>query len=278
MKERVTLTIERDLLHTVDERVDGAHVKNRSHAVELLLRQSLRTQSPDTAVILAGGRGENLKPLTDSTPKSMVKVDGKPLLQYNIELCRRYGIRNITLCVGHLADQIKEYFGDGSQFGVRITYVTDDRPSGTAGPLRQLAGKISETFIVMNGDELKDINLYRMHRAHVESDARATIALTTTEDTSKYGVAMVDGTRITRFVEKPSKEDSPSRLINAGCYVLEPDVLPLIPEGFAMMETDLFPKLAKDGHLHGYPFSGQWYDITDHERLTQVAQEWKGFS
>jgi mannose-1-phosphate guanylyltransferase len=278
MKERVTLTLDRDILRIVDERIDGTRIKNRSHAVELLLRQSLKANAPSIAVILAGGKGTHLKPLTDKTPRAMVEVNGKPILQYNVELCKKHGIKNIILSVGYMREQIIKYFGDGSKFGVNITYVEEKEPLGTAGALRLLKGQLTETFVLMNGDELKDVNLARLYQAHMESSAKVTIALTTVEDPSTYGVALLDGNRIVRFVEKPKKEDAPSMLISAGLYLLEPDVINLVPEGHAMVENDVFPKLAKEGVLYGYPISGQWYDTSTIERLQKASQQWKGFT
>ena len=278
MKDRVTLTLDRDILRTVDERIDGTHIKNRSHAIELLLRQSLKSNIPQYAVILAGGKGTRLKPLTDKTPKSLVELSGAPIVQYNIDLCKRFGIKNIILSVGHMRDQIMKYYGDGSKHGVNITYVEEKEPLGTAGPIRQLKDKLNETFILMNGDELKDVNLSKMYQAHIENGGKATIALTTVEDPSAYGVAILDGQRIVRFVEKPKKEDAPTKLINAGLYILEPEVLALVPDGYAMIEVDVFPKLAKEGQLYGYPFSGQWFDTGTIDRLQKAAKEWKGFS
>jgi NDP-sugar pyrophosphorylase family protein len=278
MKERVTLTIDKDLLQAIDQRVDDINIKNRSHAVELLVRQALRASIPSTAVILAGGKGTRLKPITDKIPKALVEVNGKPIVQYNIELCKRYGIKNIILSIGHMADLITRYFGDGSEFGVNISYIKEEEPMGTAGPLRLLKQKLTETFVLMNGDEIKDINLIKMYRLHLEHYARATIALTTVEDPSAYGVAMLDGSKIVRFVEKPKREDAPSNLINAGLYIIEPEVITLIPEGFSQMENDIFPRLSRTGILYGYPFSGQWFDTGTPERLARAAKEWKGFS
>ncbi|HIH24567.1 TPA: NTP transferase domain-containing protein [Candidatus Woesearchaeota archaeon] len=278
MKERVTLTIDKDLLKAIDQRVDDVTVKNRSHAVELLVRQALRASIPSTAVILAGGKGSRLKPLTDKMPKALVPVNGKPIVQYNIELCKRFGVKNIILSVGHMADQIKERFGDGSALGVNISYIEEKEPMGTAGPLRLLKNRLTETFILMNGDEIKDVNLIKMYRVHLEHYARATIALTTVEDPSAYGVAMLDGNKIVRFVEKPKREDAPSNLINAGLYIIEPEVITLIPEGYSQIENDIFPRLSRAGILYGYPFSGQWFDTGTPERLTRAAKEWKDFT
>jgi mannose-1-phosphate guanylyltransferase len=278
MKERVTLTLDRDILRIVDERIDGTRIKNRSHAVELLLRQSLKASAPSTAVILAGGKGTHLKPLTDKTPRSMLEVNGKPILQYNIELCKKYGIKNIILSVGYMREQIMKYFGDGTKFDVHITYLEEKEPLGTAGALRLLKEQVTETFVLMNGDELKDVNLAKLYQAHMESNAKVTIALTTVEDPSVYGVALLDGNRIVRFVEKPKKEDAPSMLISAGLYLVEPAVIALVPEGHAMIEYDVFPKLAKEGVLYGYPISGQWYDTSTMELLQKASKQWKGFA
>jgi NDP-sugar pyrophosphorylase family protein len=278
MKERVTLTLDKDVLRIVDSRVDGSAIKNRSHAIELLLRQSLRASIPSTAIILCGGKGSRLKPLTDKMPKSLVPLNGKPILQYNIDLCKRHGIKNIVLAVGHMREQIIAHFGDGSKQGISITYIEEIQPLGTAGPLRMLKGKITDACILMNGDELKDINLIKMYHAHLDNNAKTTIALTTVEDPSAYGVAMLDGQRIVRFVEKPKREDAPSKLINSGLYIIEPEVIDIIPDGYAMIESDVFPKLAKEGSLFGYPFSGQWYDTGTPERLQKASKEWKGFT
>jgi NDP-sugar pyrophosphorylase family protein len=272
MKERVTLTLEKDILKMVDDRVDGTKIKNRSHAIELFIRHALQGQMPSTAVILAGGRKSKA-----GNPKALAEVNGKPLIVYNIELCQRHGVKNIIICTSS-SEQIMECCGDGKRFGVSITYIQENEPLGTAGPLKLLRDKLTSTFILLNGDELKDINLNRMFHMHLENDSKATIALTTVDDPSQYGVAMLDGNKIMRFVEKPKPEDAPSRLINAGLYILEPEILRLVPEGFSMIEQDVFPKLAREGELYGYPFSGQWVDTRDSERMQRAAKEWRGFS
>jgi NDP-sugar pyrophosphorylase family protein len=278
MKERVTLTLDRDILRIIDERIDGTTIKNRSHAVELLLRQSLKSSVPTVAVILAGGRGTKPKPSIDKIPKSMVEINGKPILQYNIELCKKYGIKSLILSVGYMKEMVMKFCGDGTRFGVSITYLEEKEPLGTAGPLRVLKDQLTETFIVLNGDELKDVNIMKLYRAHIENNGRTTIALTTVEDPSAYGVVILDGQRVLRFVEKPKKEDAPTKLINAGLYIMEPEVISYIPDGYSRFEIDVFPKLAKEEQLYGYPFSGQWFDTDTPERLQKAAKDWKGFS
>src|SRR3989344_741063 len=276
MKERITITLDKNLICQIDKRVDGLGIKNRSQEIENLLSESLGTNIPRKAVLLVGGKGTRLKPLTDKTPKALLEVHKKAVTEHIFDLLKKYGIRDVVLCVGHLKENIKNYFGDGSKFGVNISYIEEDEPLGTAGPLKLGRKYLKDSFIVSNGDELKNINIPRMFRLHKRKDALATIALTTVEDPSHYGVAMLDGSRIIEFVEKPKKEDAPSNLINAGFYILEPEVIDMIPDGFSMLEKDVFPQLAKLGRLRGFPFAGQWFDIGTIERYKLAEKQWKG--
>ena len=276
MKERVTITLDKELIRQIDNRVDGNIIKNRSQQIEFLLTNSLGANMPKKAVFLVGGRGTRLRPLTDKNPKCLIQVQGKTVTEHLFDLLKKYGIRDIIMSTGYLKEKVKEYFGDGSRFGVNIAYIEENEPLGTAGPLKLAKHLLNETFIVTNGDELKNITFPRMNRLHKRKDALATIALTTVTDPSHYGVAKLSGTRILEFVEKPKLDEAPSNLINAGFYILEPEVIELIPEGFSMLEKDVFPKLAKMGRLRGFPFAGQWFDIGTIERYALVEKQWKG--
>ncbi|MBI2133444.1 NTP transferase domain-containing protein [Candidatus Woesearchaeota archaeon] len=275
MKERVTLTLDTDLLREVDRRVDGFKIKNRSHAIELLLMQSLGSNVPKTALILAGGKGVRLQPITHELPKPLLPLHDKPLLQHILELLRKFNVKNVIISIGYKGEKIKEAFGNGNRLGMSISYVEEDKPMGTAGPIKLARGLLNETFIACNADELKDIDLIDMFLSHKENKASATIALTTVEDPSSYGVARLQGNRVLEFVEKPKKEKAPSNLINAGLYIMEADVINYIPDGYAMLEKDVFPKLAAEGKLFGYPFSGQWFDTGTLERYERAIKEWK---
>ncbi len=275
MKERVTLTLDSDLLREIDRRVDGFKIKNRSHAIELLLMHSLGNNIAKTAIILAGGRGVRLQPITHELPKPLLPLHDKPLLQHILELLRKHGIKNVIISVGYKGEKIKEAFGNGKKLGMNISYVEEDKPLGTAGPIKLARSFLTETFIACNADELKDIDLFEMYLSHKENKATVSIALTTVEDPSAYGVARLQGNKILEFVEKPKKEKAPSNLINAGLYVMEPEVINYIPDGFAMLEKDVFPKLASEGKLFGYPFSGQWFDTGTLERYERAIKEWK---
>ncbi|MBN2458974.1 nucleotidyltransferase family protein [Candidatus Woesearchaeota archaeon] len=276
MKERVTLTIEKDILEKVDGSVNGADVKNRSHAVELLLTKAFGNNKPSKAIILAGGKGTRMKPMTDLLPKPMLRINNKPILEHNIELLKRHGIKDIVLSIGYRGEHISEYFGDGSQFGVNISYVKEETPMGTGGPLNLIKDQINDTFILMNGDELKDIDLEDMFMFHRKNKGAATLALTTVEDPSAYGVAVMNGHKIRAFIEKPSKQNAPSKLISAGLYIMEPEVVKMVPEGFCKIENDVFPRLAMNDKLLGYVFSGQWYDTGTPERFAKAEREWDG--
>lgn len=275
-KERITITLDKNLINQIDKRIDGIDIRNRSQEIELLLSEALGANIPSKAVLLVGGRGTRLRPLTDNVPKALLEVQGKVITAHIFDLLKKYGIRDVVLCVGYLKDKIKEHFGDGSRFGMNITYIEEDAPLGTAGPLRLAKRHLKDSFIVSNGDELKDINIPRMFRLHKRKNSLATIALTTVDDPSHYGVARLDGSRIVEFVEKPI--NSPSNLINAGFYILEPEVIDMIPDGFAMLEKDVFPKLAQLGRLRGFPFAGQWFDIGNIERYRIAEKKWKGIA
>jgi NDP-sugar pyrophosphorylase family protein len=275
MKERITLTIEKEILQRVDLSVNGTDVKNRSHAVELLLSRAFGENKPSKAIILAGGKSSGLKALTELLPKPMLRVQNKPILEHNIDIIRNHGIKDIIISLGYKGEKIKEYFGDGSQFGVNISYVEEQEPMGTAGPLNLLKGQINSTFILMNGDELKDIDIEDMFAFHRKNKSVATLALTTVENPSEYGVAVMNGNKIMTFIEKPSKQNAPSKLISAGLYILEPEVLKIIPEGFSMIENDVFPKLASNDKLLGYIFAGQWFDARTPDRYNEAKREWQ---
>jgi len=229
---------------------------------------------PKKAVILAGGQGTRLRPLTYKIPKALIDLHGRTITEHLFDLFKKYGIRDIILSVGYMKEKIKDYFGDGAKFGVKITYIEEDKPLGTAGPLRLAKHMLNESFIVSNGDELKKINIPRMYRLHKRKNALITIALTTVNDPSMYGVARLDGSRIIEFVEKPKKENAPSNLINAGFYIIEPEVIDMIHKGFVMFEKDVFPKLAKQGKVRGFPFSGQWFDTGNFERYETAKKKW----
>ncbi|HIE33884.1 MAG TPA: nucleotidyltransferase family protein [Candidatus Altiarchaeales archaeon] len=272
---KITVNLDDSLVGEIDRLIDNKKIKNRQEAVEHILSKLLIGNWVKKAVILAGGKGTRMRPFTYEMPKPLIPVQGKPLLQYIIELLRKYEIRNIILSTGYLGDKIKEYFGDGNKFGVKIEYVEEDEEMGTAGSLNLMKDKLNGTFLMFNGDVLANIDLHDLIKFHHENRGLATIALTPVRDPSRFGVANLRGNRILEFIEKP-KRTTKSKLINAGVYVLEPQVINYVPEGKVMMESDVFPKLAADGKLYGYPFDGQWFDTGTHEAYERAIKEWRG--
>ena len=276
MKERVTITLDEKLIKQLDKRIDGSEIKNRSQEIEKILEDALGVSIPSKALILTGGRRTLLMP--SKTAKALTQVQGKTVVEHIFDLLRKYGIRDVILSVGHFSDEIRDYLTDGSKFGMNVDYVQENpsQPLGTAGALRLAKDMLKDSFIVSNGDELKNINIPRMFRLHKRKNALATIALTTSDNPSHYGVARLDGSRILEFIEKPKKSEAPSNLINSGFYIIEPEVIEMIPNGYCMLEKDIFPKLAQEGRLRGFPFSGQWFDISSAENLEKARKLWKG--
>jgi NDP-sugar pyrophosphorylase family protein len=279
MKERITITIEKNLIKAIDNKVDGTKIKNRSHAIETIISKALGSGGIKKAFILAGGKGTRLRPITHEIPKPMIPVQGRPILEHVINLFKKYDIRDIIISIGYKGEKIKEYFGDGAKFGIKITYIEETEPLGTAGPLLLAKDLLKETFVMTNADELKDIDLDDMYNFHKANKAMATIALTTVKDPSAYGVAKLRGSKIVEFVEKPKLEEAPSNLINAGLYILEPEVISMVPKrkDVVKIETEVFPKIAKAEKLYGYHFEGQWFDTGTPERYEQAIHEWKGY-
>jgi len=227
------------------------------------------------AVILVGGEGTRLRPLTSSVPKPMVPVLNKPFLEHVFKHLSNHGIRDIILASCYLPDNIQSYFGDGSDFGIRLTYVVEDFPLGTAGAVKNVSDHIDSTFLVLNGDNYNDLDITSMLALHKDRGAVTTIALTPVEDPSAYGVVDTDSNgRVKRFIEKPKREEAPSNMINAGMYVLEPDVLKHVePQTFCMFENYLFPLLLDMGELvYTYPSDAYWIDIGTPEKYASFNQ------
>ena len=201
------------------------------------------------AMILAAGEGTRLRPLTDTCPKPMLPIHGKPLLAHTLVWLRRYGVDEVAINLHHLPQAITDHFGDGSDFGVAITYSYEPELLGTAGAVKRLGDYFDGTFFVVYGDVLTDLDLMAMYGCHRARRSVATLALHRVADPSGKGVVAVDDEyNIQRFVEKPAPGEVFSDLVNSGVYVLEPVVLDYIPEGKASdFGRDVFPKMLADG-------------------------------
>jgi len=225
------------------------------------------------AFVLAGGKGERLRPLTNEIPKPLVKVKGKPILQYNIELLVKHGVEEIILGTGHMHEKLEAYFGSGKKFGASIVYSVETEPLGTGGALKQAEEMLNEEFFMMNGDNISDFDLTELAEKHKNWGAYATLSLVKVDDVSSYGVAKLDGEKIVEFVEKPAPEDAPSKWVNAGCYAISKKAMDLLPEGFSLIEKTMFPKLAEQGKLFSHKHNGYWFTTDTIERLDLAKKE-----
>lgn len=216
------------------------------------------------AVILVGGPGTRLQPLTNNKPKSIVPVLNRPAMEHMIAYLKQFGVEDVILTLNYLPDMIQGLFGDGRDFGVQLTYCLEKEPLGTAGAVKNAAAHLESTFIVLNGDIFTEMDLTDMLSFHTGNNARATIALTWVENPSAFGVVETDGRhRVKRFIEKPPPGEETTNWINAGTYILEPEVLEYIPANrHYMFEKGLFPRLLDAGEpVYGYPYRGYWLDM-----------------
>jgi mannose-1-phosphate guanylyltransferase len=228
------------------------------------------------AVILVGGEATRLRPLTCNTPKIMVPVLNRPFFEHLVGYLKAHNIIDIVLAVGKSPEQIQDYFGDGSKFGVTIAYSIEDSPMGTAGAVKNAERFLDDSFIVFNGDIFTDIDLSAMMRLHSKNKAMASLALTPVENPTIYGVVETDSHgRVKRFLEKPSWDKVTTNMINAGIYILEPDILSYIaPKAFSMFEHDVFPPLLeREQAIYGYPFQDYWIDIGTPDKYLKLQHD-----
>ena len=228
------------------------------------------------AVILAGGEGTRLRPLTCNTPKPMVPILNRPFLEHMLSHLRGHGVDHTLLTLWYLPDVIRSHFGDGEGQGLRLSYTLEEKPLGTAGAVKNVESELDGTFFVLNGDIFTDLDLKDMVRFHRESGALVTISLTQVEDPSAFGVVETDGQgRVQRFLEKPAPGVTNSNWINAGIYLIEPEVLSHAPSGeHYMFERGLFPKLLDMGApVYGYRSNSYWVDLGTPENYVKVHRD-----
>jgi mannose-1-phosphate guanylyltransferase/phosphomannomutase len=219
------------------------------------------------AVVMAGGEGSRLRPLTSNMPKPLVPVAGRPIMEHILLHLRRHQLRDVVATVQYLGASIRNYFGDGSDQGVALTYSVEDSPLGTAGSVMLARQQLNETFVVISGDSLTDIDLGAAARFHRERKAIATIVLKPVPNPLEYGVVVVDdGGAVQRFIEKPSWGEVISDLANTGIYILDPAVFKFFRPGEVTdWASDVFPKLLKEGeHVFGWIADGYWEDVGSH--------------
>lgn len=228
------------------------------------------------AVLLAAGEGVRLKPLTNNTPKVMLLINGKPILEYNINLLRRHNIKDIAINLRYLPQKVKEYFKDGKYFGVNIVYSEEEEILGTAGALKKLSNLLDSEFVVVYGDVINNVNISDMIKFHKKKKGIATIALyEETENPQAKGLVKIDNNKkILNFIEKP--KNPTTNLANAGIYIFEPEILNFIPEGkYFDCGHNLFPLLLSKGkNIYGYILKDEYLvDIGTIEKYNKVNED-----
>jgi mannose-1-phosphate guanylyltransferase / phosphomannomutase len=224
------------------------------------------------AVVMAGGEGTRLRPLTSNQPKPMVPIVGKPCIEHILELLKKHSLEDVIVTVAFLPQAIRSYFGNGESLGMNIEYSVEESPLGTAGSVRLASDRLDETFLVISGDALCDFDLTRLVEFHREKDAAVTIALKSVENPLEFGIVVTDSDgRVERFLEKPSWSQVFSDTINTGVYVIEPEVLRHVPTDRPYdFSKELFPLLLEMGRpVYGHVLEGYWQDVGD---LTQYRQ------
>ncbi|MGE3962107.1 MAG: sugar phosphate nucleotidyltransferase [Dehalococcoidia bacterium] len=233
------------------------------------------------AIVLVGGEGTRLRPLTWRTPKALVPVLGRPLLEHLLLNLKRHGVTSVTLAMTARNEAIRSAFGDGAPLGIQLDYAYEDTPLGSGGAIGAIAstwraddgGPWSEPFLVVNGDVITDLDVSAMIARHRAKGAVLSLSLHEVEDPSPFGVVDIDGDgRIHRFVEKPKIEDAPSRLINAGTWIFDARLIAMLdPTTFNRVEDGLFPRLCAEGEpVFGFHQSAYWADVGNPDALLRV--------
>lgn len=244
--------------------------------VDLIDLKKIQAKLPVQAVIMAGGRGKRLSPLTDTVPKPMLKLGGKPIIEHNIDRLISFGIKKIYISVKYLGEQIVEYFGDGSSKGIQIEYVWEDKPLGTAGALALIEGLHTEHILLMNSDLFSNVNFESLYLKLIEEQADMSVASTEYKIDVPYAVFETDGSKVTSFKEKPSFIYHS----NAGVYILKRELINKIPKGEFCDITDVMEKLvSENGKLVYDPIIGYWIDIgkpVDYQHAQEFIKHLEG--
>lgn len=264
-KDRITITLRKDLLPLLDRFIDGDRIRNRSHAIEFILGQHLGL-GVQHAVILAGSNNGVVHALT--------RVRNRPVIAYLFDMLKEHGIRDVLLVIDDNGEELREYLGDGVQWGLNVEYVKDDQSTGTAHALSLVKEKVSGTFLLLYSDVLADVNLNDLVEYHQQCEGVGTVALTYKEASGDYGVARMEGSHVASFEEKPG-EKGEHGLVNAGMYLFTPEVFSYMKDGMKSIEDEVLPAMAGEGKLCGYPFQGKWFDVSEQSQLDAAEKEWR---
>jgi mannose-1-phosphate guanylyltransferase len=228
------------------------------------------------ALLLAGGLGTRLRPLTYTRPKHLLPIANRPHIDHVLDLLQGHGVDEVVLTTSYLADAFRDTIASAGARGMRVQVTYETEPLGTAGAIKHAAATLGdETFLAFNADVLTDVDIGRLVKLHQERGARATLLLTPVEDPSAYGVVPTDENGLVRgFIEKPPREEAPTDLINAGVYVMEPEILHRVPQGAVWSaEHQLFPELVEAGEMYAFHLDAYWMDIGTPAKYLQANMD-----
>jgi NDP-sugar pyrophosphorylase family protein len=283
------MTLDPSLMHKIDILVDGTRFTNRSQTAEFLLKLGMEQFRPErTALILCGGLEPRVRPSTFSTPKALLPIGYRPLLEYQIEYVKQFEFDRIILAIGFLQEQIVRYL-DEHKLGVRLRYSFEKQPLDTGGAIKNAELMLSSDFLTLNGDVIfSGLDLDKLIYEHKKSESLATIVLARSRTPTRFGAVELDSdNRVVSFIEKPRKQTEEEAWVNAGVYLIRPSVLGKIRKGArASLELDVFPRLMREGKISGYKHEGYWADVgtpedylrVQRDLLTGVFKPQEGFS
>ncbi len=260
--DRVTITIDGELLKFVDAMVVNGKAKSRSHAIDVLLKAAASQNTVRTAIILAAGKKERLWSEKHNAIKPLVEIDGRTVIEHIVKKFTESGVKRVIVVVGYGGEQIVAKLKDGKEFGLTIEYIFDEASSGSAGALSLCKSKVNEPFILSYSDVLyPDLDLIDLLKFHKENPSSlCTLALVNVKTPNVFGVAKLTGSKIVSFTEKP-RSDTQSNLVNAGVAICEPDVFHYVSKIPSSFEKELLPVIAEKEKLFGYIYSGKWMDV-----------------
>jgi len=268
MKSRLTITLTKDVLERVDRIIDGKDLRNRSHAIEHLIRKSL-TPTINRAVILAGGKNK------EGTPPLLSLINDKPLLFIIIEHLKKNKVSEFIICAGQHEGKIRKMLNNGEAAGIKIVYSKENKPLGTAGAIKNAQKHLlGEPFLVIHGDILTSMDFKNFISFHEREDVIATIAVKPRRLEKRYGKVLLQGNKITDFIGSDKKDQGIS-IVNTGVYLFKPEILDLIPDKIpSSLEKDIFPRLAKTGELGAFIFQGIWANVSRAKDRLQAVSMW----
>ncbi len=274
-RSRITITLDGQLLNEVDALIDGETIRNRSHAIEFVLGQYLQPKITK-AVILAGGKGTKLRPVTYELPKALLPINNKPLLEHLIIQLKKAGITEVVMCIGYLGNKIREHFNDGKQWGIKIVYSEEKDSLKTGGALLKAKKYIgSGSFLLLHGDIITDLPFADLIAFHIRQGGFATVALTTVSKPGEFGQLTLHGTKLVTFYQK-NKDLVKSHLVNCGIYVCDEDIFRTFPKNMkSFYFEDVIEKLIQQKIVNGFVFNDKWFDVENPENYEKAIKEFR---